>query len=99
MRMGRAGTFLHFELPASLPHIFSGAKIAMGSSVIGAIVAEFISSNAGLGYTLLVAMGSIETALVMAVIVILGLEGSILYWLVSLAEHFAIRWHVSQRRR
>jgi NitT/TauT family transport system permease protein len=99
MRIGRVGTFLHFELPASLPHIFSGAKIAMGSSVIGAIVAEFISSNAGLGYTLLVAMGSIETALVMAVIVILGLEGSILYWLVSLAERFAIRWHISQRRR
>jgi NitT/TauT family transport system permease protein len=99
MRIGRVRLLLHFELPAALPHIFSGAKIAMGSSVIGAIVAEFISSNGGLGYTLLVAMGSIETALAMAIIVILGLEGSILYWLVSLAEHFAIRWHISQRRR
>jgi NitT/TauT family transport system permease protein len=41
--------FAKFELPAALPMIFSGIKVSVTLSVIGAVVGEFISGNTGLG--------------------------------------------------
>jgi NitT/TauT family transport system permease protein len=41
--------FAKFELPAALPVIFSGIKVSITLSVIGAVVGEFISGNTGLG--------------------------------------------------
>ena len=41
--------FVKFELPAALPVIFSGIKVSITLSVIGAVVGEFISGNEGLG--------------------------------------------------
>jgi NitT/TauT family transport system permease protein len=98
MRVSRWNLFLRFELPAALPHILSGAKIAMASCVIGAIVAEFLSSNGGLGHLLLVATGQMDTALALAAVIVLSFLGSALYLLVSLAEQLVIPWHISQRR-
>ena len=63
MHVGRWQLFTHFELPSALPHMFAGAKIAMTYAVVGAVVAEFMSSNAGLGYMIMVANGLLDGAL------------------------------------
>jgi NitT/TauT family transport system permease protein len=99
MQASRSHRLLAFELPSALPHILSGAKIAMTSSVIGVIVAEFLSSNGGLGHLLLMATGALDAPLSIAVIVVLSLEGCALYLMVSLVERLAMPWHISQRRR
>jgi NitT/TauT family transport system permease protein len=98
MGAGRFRLFWRFELPWALPHILSGAKVGMASCVIGVIVAEFLASNAGLGHMVLRATGQMDTALVLATVIALSVEGSAFYLLVSLAEKLVIPWHISQRR-
>ena len=64
-------------------------------SVIGAIVGEFVGSNSGLGYLVLVANGSVDTPLLFAVLIILACIGFGLYGVVSLLEPLFIPWHAA----
>ena len=48
----RLRTFRHVEMPSALPGVFTGAKIAVAVSVIGAVFAEYTGSNSGLGYVI-----------------------------------------------
>ena len=58
--------FLSVRFPYALPHIFSGLKIAVTFAIIGVIVGEFITAQAGLGYLILFASSQAETALILA---------------------------------
>lgn len=98
MHIGRWHLFTHFELPSALPHMFVGAKIAMTYAVVGAVVAEFMSSNAGLGYIIMVANGLLDGALGLASLIVLSIVGLVLYVLLSVLERLLTPWHVSQRR-
>jgi NitT/TauT family transport system permease protein len=98
MHIGRWKLFTHFELPSALPHIFVGAKIAMTYAVVGAVVAEFMSSNAGLGYIIMVANGLLDGALGLASLIVLSVEGLLLYILLSALERLLTPWHIAQRR-
>jgi len=89
--------FWRVRLPAALPHIFSGLKVAAALATTGAIIAEFVGSDRGLGYLLLQANGDLNTALLFAAIVVLSTIGLVLYGLVALLEKLLIPWHVSQR--
>ena len=62
----RFQTFFKIQLPSALPSIFSGAKIAVTLSVIGAVIGEFIGSNEGLGNLLLTANSQLNSPLVWA---------------------------------
>ncbi len=97
MGAGPLKIFTKIRIPSALPSIFSGLKIAIMSAVIGAIVSEFVGSNEGLGYLLLVARGTLETELMFAVLVILSAMGISLYVIVCLLERMLMPWHVSQR--
>lgn len=50
--MGTPGTriLLNFQLPAALPNIFAGLKVASTLAVVGAVVGEFVAADRGLGY-------------------------------------------------
>jgi NitT/TauT family transport system permease protein len=98
MHLGRWRLFAHFELPSALPHMFAGAKIAMTYAVVGAVVAEFMASNAGLGYVIMVANGLLDGALGLASLIVLSVEGLVLYALLSLIERLLTPWHIAQRR-
>ena len=98
MHIGRWKLFTHFELPSALPHMFVGAKIAMTYAVVGAVVAEFMSSNAGLGYIIMVANGLLDGALGLASLIMLSIVGLVLYVLLSVLERLLTPWHVAQRR-
>src|SRR2546428_4447985 len=66
MGFGATATFFKIRLPNALPAIFGGLKISITLAVVGAVVGEFVGGDAGLGYLLMVANGSMDTALLFA---------------------------------
>jgi len=92
MGASRFQTFRFVRLPAALPFIFSGFKVASVLAVTGAIVAEFVGASAGLGYLLLRASSNLDTALIFAVIVVLSLLGLIFSYLVEFIERLVMPW-------
>lgn len=94
---GRWSIFTKVRLPAALPHLFSGLKVAITLAVVGAVVGEFVGATEGLGYLLLRANANLDTPLLFAAIVILTILGLIVYYAVTFIERLAIPWHVSQR--
>jgi len=90
MGLSAAATFFKIRLPSALPSVFGGLKISITLAVIGAVVGEFVGGDAGLGYLLMVANGSLDTALLFAGIIALTVQGVVLYFLVEWAERLAI---------
>ena len=88
-------TFFKIRLPNALPSIFGGLKISITLAVVGAVVGEFVGGDAGLGYLLMVANGSMDTQLLFAGIVSLTILGVVLFVLVELAERLAIPRHIA----
>ena len=78
--------FLLVRFPFALPAIFSGFKVAMTMAVVGVIIGEFISSQAGLGHYILNAGSRLNTADVFAALSVLSGLGVALYGAVALAE-------------
>jgi ABC-type nitrate/sulfonate/bicarbonate transport system permease component len=88
----RARTFRHVELPSALPGVFTGTKIAIAVSVIGAVFAEYTGSNSGLGYVILVSEPQLLAARAVAATVVLSLFAIALFSLLALAERLALPW-------
>jgi NitT/TauT family transport system permease protein len=91
--------FARFQLPTSLPYLFSGLKVAATLAVAGAVVGEFVGADKGLGYLLLVTNSNMETALMFATIVALTIIGLVFFYAVEFVESILIPWHVSHRVR
>lgn len=89
--------FLKIRLPFALPQIFSGMKVAVAFSTVGAVVGEWVGAESGLGYLLLWANANLDTPLLFAILVCLMAIGLVLYYGVALAERLALPWHVSMR--
>lgn len=88
--------FTSVRLPSALPYVFSGMKIAVTLSIIGVIIGEFISSQAGLGYLIIFATARADTTISLAAIVVLCLCGLILFGIVAVLEKTARRvWGVA----
>jgi NitT/TauT family transport system permease protein len=90
MGLGPVATFFKIRLPSALPSVFGGLKISITLAVVGAVVGEFVGGDAGLGYLLMTANGSLDTPLLFAGIFALTVQGVVLYFLVELAERLAI---------
>jgi NitT/TauT family transport system permease protein len=82
--------FTAVRFPYALPYWFSGLKIAVTFAIIGVVVGEFITAQAGLGYLILFAASQAETALILASIAALCVVGLALYGLVAAAEHVVL---------
>ncbi|MGH3222776.1 MAG: ABC transporter permease [Streptosporangiaceae bacterium] len=93
--LGRFATLWKVTLPQALPNIFTGLKIGMTLAVIGAVVAEFVSAQSGLGFLILTAQGQVDTPLLFASILVLTAMGLVLYGIVAVLEWLAMPW---QRR-
>lgn len=83
--------FWKVSLPSSLPSLFVGLKLAMALAIIGSVVAEFVQSSEGLGFLLLQANSTLDTALFFAAIVALTVIGVVLYEIVEVVERFVLR--------
>jgi len=84
--------FWKFRLPQALPSIFAGLKLATAMSVIGAIVAEFVGANAGLGYVILVAGASFNISRQFAAIILIIIIGVVFFAVLEQIEKFAMPW-------
>lgn len=94
---GRRQTFWLVELPAALPGLFTGAKLAAVFAVIGAVFAEQGTSNSGLGYLLNLTTENFETAEAFATVFVLAGFAILLFALLTLAERRALPWVHRQR--
>ena len=93
-------TLFKLRLPAAMPFLFNGLKIAATLALIGAIVAEnFGSPTVGMGFRISTAVGQLALPLVWAEIAVAALAGSVFYALVAATERAVTFWHPSQRGR
>ena len=99
LRGSRFQTLVWLRMPNALPYLFSGMKVAISLALVGAIAGEFVASQSGLGHVILAAQGRFETTRVFAAIVLLGILGTILFYIVELIERWVCPWHVSHRSR
>ncbi len=92
-------TLVKLRLPAAMPFIFNGLKIATTLALIGALVAEFFGSpTVGMGFRISTAGGQGATDMVWAEIVVAAIAGTAFYGIVTLIERGVTFWHPSQRR-
>ncbi|MFC4246768.1 ABC transporter permease [Natribaculum luteum] len=82
----RTAVFLRVRVPAAAPSVFAGFKIAATLSVVGAVVAEFVTLEAGLGYRVFDTAAYLRTAETYAALVVLSGLGVGFYVLPVAAE-------------
>jgi ABC-type nitrate/sulfonate/bicarbonate transport system permease component len=96
--MSRLRTMRSVRVPSALPYVFSGLKVAMALSVIGAVFGEWVGSSEGLGYLMLALNNQLATTELFAAVLVLSLMGIALFFLVGLVERLVIPWHHETRR-
>ncbi len=79
----RRAILWHIRLPAALPALASGLRVATSVAPIGAIVGEWVGSSAGLGFLMLHATGRAQTDLTFAALLTLAVIALALYFLVD----------------
>jgi NitT/TauT family transport system permease protein len=84
IRASRWTTFRRLHVPSALPAVIDGAKTAMPLAVIGAIVGEFVGSEAGLGHLILEANANGRTDLLFAALLMVSAVAGVLYLAVEL---------------
>jgi NitT/TauT family transport system permease protein len=92
LRASPLQVFMKVQIPAALPFVFAGAKVAITLAVIGAVIGEFVGSVSGLGNLLLSANSQLEGPLAWAALVWLSVLGIILFAAVVLAERLLMPW-------
>jgi ABC-type nitrate/sulfonate/bicarbonate transport system permease component len=89
----RGQTLRKVELPACLPYLFSGLRVAATVSVIGAVFGEWAGADDGLGRLVLLGSQQLETPRTYAGVVILTAMAVALFAAVTVAERFAVPWN------
>jgi ABC-type nitrate/sulfonate/bicarbonate transport system permease component len=97
MGANRWQIFTKVQLPNALPFITSASKVAITFSVIGAVTAEWIGSDKGLGAYILQANARIRTPEMFAAILITSLMGIILFFIAQFAENLIIPWQKGRK--
>jgi NitT/TauT family transport system permease protein len=94
---GASQTFVKVRFPNALPFIFSGLKVSIVLSVVGAIVGEFVGGSEGLGYLILVSNSEMNTPLMFSAFFLLSVLGLLLFGAVALAERLVAPWAVADQ--
>jgi NitT/TauT family transport system permease protein len=96
----RMQTLIYLKLPAALPFILGGLRIAGGLSLIGAVVAEIAAGTAGAGsglaYRIVESGYRLNIPRMFAALLLLSAAGIVIYGLLALISHLVLRrWHES----
>ena len=83
------------RLPQSLPYLLSAYKTSATLSIIGAVVAEWVGADRGLGHVIILADSNLDMTTLLAAVLILAIMGIALYVIVDAVEHRALFWHES----
>jgi len=89
---------IKIRIPNSLPYIFSGLKICATMSIIGAIVGEYLASDRGLGYVIIVAQVAMDTPPIFASLIAISLMGAGLFVIITLLERLVMPWAYAKER-
>lgn len=92
MNASRWSTMRHVAIPAALPALGSGLRVAAAVAPIGAVVGEWVGSSAGLGYLMLHANARMQVDLMFAALFALALFAVALYFAVDRAVRNLVRW-------
>jgi NitT/TauT family transport system permease protein len=98
-RAPRRDIMLKVRFPNALPSVFAGAKIGISFALIGAIVGEFVAGEQGLGYVILTSQATFNSTRAFAAILVLGVLGTIMFFIIEAIERWMLPWHVSQRSK
>lgn len=89
----RREVFWRVRVFASLPYLFSSLKIAATSSVIGAIIAEWIGSQEGLGYLIIQATYNFNTPLLYATMTVASVMAVVFFAAIGICERLVVTWN------
>jgi NitT/TauT family transport system permease protein len=98
-RASRLKTFIKVRFPMALPFFFSGLKVAVTLSVIGAVVGEFVGSDKGLGYVIVSATSYWKSNLAFAAMLLLSVMAVGLFALVEVVERLVCPWYALAREQ
>jgi len=91
--------FFKVRVPQALPFVFSGIKIGVAVSVIGAVIGEWVGAREGLGYLMIHANAQLQVELVFASIFWLSILGVGLYGLVAVIERLLVPWRYREANK
>jgi NitT/TauT family transport system permease protein len=99
LRAGRKREILHIRLPFAVPHIFSALKISTTLAVIGAVVAEFVAAEKGLGFFIAFSTSNFRIPTAFAGLVILVAISLSLFRMVSFIQRRFIGWSLPKAKQ
>ena len=99
MGASRLQIYRYIKLPQALPAFFSGLKIACAYSIIGAVIAEWLGGDSGLGVYMIRVRRSYSFDKMFAVILLTSVLSLFLIKLVSIIEKAAMPWTLKDTRR
>lgn len=92
-KLSRAAVLWRIVLPAALPKIFAGLRIALTGSLLLSVVSEFVLAKDGIGLQLIIAQGRFMLLDMWAWMILLALIGFLANYILTLVENRVIRWH------
>lgn len=98
VRASKWKTMYRIRLFYAVPFIFGGLKVATALAVVGAVVGEFVSANAGLGYLITSSMAFFKVPIAWAAMVILSVIGILLFHIVGFIERRFFPWSQSDSK-
>jgi len=84
--------FVNLRFPAALPYIFSALKVSTSLAIVGALVGEFVGSNKGIGFVILMSSHYLDTVRMFSAIISIVLVGIFLFGAISLIEKKILFW-------
>ena len=85
------------RLPYAVPFIFSGLKVAIALAVVGAVVAEFVNADKGLGYLIITATAFFKTPVAFGALILLSVMGIVLFQSVVIIERIFFPWSAANQ--
>jgi len=80
------------RLPYAIPFIFAGLKVAISLAVVGAVVAEFVNADSGLGFLIVTSTAFFKVPVAFGALIILSVMGVVLFQIVVIAERVFFPW-------
>ncbi len=99
LRAGRAREMLHIRLPFAVPYIFSALKISTTLAVIGAVIAEFVAAEHGLGFFIMFSTSFFKIPQAFAGLVVLVALSLGFFRLCTLAQRWFVPWSLPKSQR
>jgi NitT/TauT family transport system permease protein len=99
LRAGRAREILHIRLPFAVPYIFSALKISTTLAVIGAVIAEFVAAEQGLGFFIMFSTSFFKIPQAFAGLAMLVVLSLAFFKLCSMTQRWFVPWSLPKSER